>query len=194
MQKKVIAFSGSLRKESFSTKLLKAFGELAPQEINFEFIDISHLPVFNQDNESPEPQFLLDLKEKIKSAQGILLVTPEHNRSIPAALKNMLDWISRPPTAEPRVCSGKATGIAGISPYALGAVSAVNHLHQVLNFLNMPTLQQPEFYLTFAEGKFDKDGKLIDEDTKEHIIKYWSAFVPFIKRQLVDVEGLEYGD
>ena len=183
MKKIVLAFSGSLRKESLSTKLVEAFGKRSPREIEFRVADISKLPIYNQDDELPEPDFLLELKAQIKRAEGILLVTPEYNRSIPPVLKNALDWVSRPqvrPGTGP--WAGKATAIAGVSPYALGAVSAVFHLRQVLTFLNIPTMQQPEFYLTFAGEKFDAQGKLIDQNTKDHIDRFWTAFVQFIER------------
>lgn len=188
MKKIVLAFSGSLRKESFSMKLVKAFGDQAPEDIDFRIADISKLPIYNQDDELPEPDFLLELKAQIKPADGILLVTPEYNRSIPPVLKNALDWVSRPqvmPGTGP--WAGKATAIAGISPHALGAVSAVFHLRQVLTFLNMPVMQQPEFYLTFAGEKFDNKGKLIDQNTKDHIDKFWSAYSVFIERQILNI-------
>lgn len=183
MGKIVLAFSGSLRKESFSTKLVKAFGEQAPNDIDFRIADISKLPIYNQDDELPEPDFLLELKAQVKPAHGILLVTPEYNRSIPPVLKNALDWVSRPqvpPGTGP--WAGKAAAIAGVSPYSLGAVSAVFHLRQVLTFLNMPTMQQPEFYLTFAADKFDDQGTLTDQKTKDHIDGFWEAFTQFIER------------
>lgn len=183
MSKIVLAFSGSLRKESFSTKLLNAFGERVPEDIEFRVADISKLPIYNQDDEIPEPDFLLALKAQIKPASGILLVTPEYNRSIPPLLKNALDWVSRPqvrPGTGP--WAGKAAAIAGVSPYSLGAVSAVFHLRQVLTFLNMPAMQQPEFYLTFAADKFDQAGRLTDSVTAEHIDSFWRAFSDFIDR------------
>lgn len=184
MQKVVLAFSGSLRKESFSTKLIRAFGEQAPSSVDFRIADISKLPIYNQDDELPEPDFLVELKAQIKPAHGILLVAPEYNRSIPPVLKNALDWVSRPQVAPGTgPWAGKATAIAGISPYSLGAVSAVFHMRQVLTFLNMPVMQQPEFYLTFAGDKFDDAGKLIDKDTKDHIDKFWTAFVSFIEHE-----------
>lgn len=184
MKKIVLAFSGSLRKESITTKLVKAFGKQAPEEIDFRIADISKLPVYNQDDELPEPDFLLNLKSQLKPAHGVLLVTPEYNRSIPPVLKNALDWVSRPqvpPGTGP--WAGKATAVVGVSPYSLGAVNAVFHLRQVLTFLNMPVMQQPEFYLTFAGEKFSEQGELTDQNTKEHIDKFWSAYIPFIKRE-----------
>lgn len=181
MSKVVLAVSGSLRKGSFSTKLVHAFGERAPEDIDFRVADISKLPIYNQDDELPEPDFLLEWKEQIKPADGILLVTSEYNRSIPPALKNALDWASRPQVAPGTgIWAGRATAIAGVSPYSLGAVAAVFHLRQVLTFLNMPPMQQPEFYLTFAGDKFDEEGKLIDRTTMEHIDGFWTAFTKFI--------------
>lgn len=190
MKKIVLAFSGSLRKESFSTKLVKAFGEQAPEGVVLRIADISRLPIYNQDDELPEPDFLLDLKAQVKPAHGILLITPEYNRSIPPVLKNALDWVSRPQApvgAGP--WAGKAAAVAGVSPYSFGAVNAVFHLRQVLTFLNMPTMQQPEFYLTFAGDKFDDHGKLTDRATKEHIDGFWAAFVPFMERIQTPIEN-----
>jgi len=169
-------------------KLLKAFGERAPGGVDFRVADISRLPLYNQDDELPEPDFLLELKAQIRPAHGVLLVTPEYNRSIPPVLKNALDWVSRPQApvgAGP--WAGKAAGIAGVSPHALGAVSAVFHLRQVLTFLNMPTMQQPEFYLAFAGDKFDGQGKLTDQSTKDHIDKFWAAYIPFLELNMQTV-------
>lgn len=188
MKKIVLAFSGSLRQESFSLKLLRAFGERAPAGIDFRTADTSKLPLYNQDDELPEPDFLQALKAQIKPAQGILLVTPEYNRSIPPVLKNALDWVSRPQVPPGTgAWSGKPTAIAGVSPYALGAMGAVFHLRQVLTFLNMPVMQQPEFYLTFAANKFDSRGKLTDQDTINHIDRFWQSFVTFIERNSADI-------
>ncbi|MEO8691680.1 MAG: NAD(P)H-dependent oxidoreductase [Candidatus Saccharimonas sp.] len=183
MSKIVLAISGSLRKESLSTKLLHAFGEHAPEGIDFRQADISGLPMYNQDLELPEPDFLLAWKAQIASADAVLIVTPEYNRSMPAVLKNALDWASRP-----AVQSGKGqwanhpTAIAGCSPYALGAFGAVHHLRQVLTFLNMPTLQYPEFYLSQAAEKFDENGKLTDQVTIDHVDNFWTSFVEFMNR------------
>lgn len=183
MNKTILAIPGSLRKESLTLKLLQAFGERAPGEIDFKIADISQLPLYNQDFELPEPDFLLDWKKQIKPADGILIVTPEYNRSFPPVLKNALDWASRPQAVPGHgAWGGKPAAIAGVTPYTLGAFGAVHHLRQVLTFLNMPTLQQPEFYLSQAGEKFDTHGILVDENTIQHIDKFWEAFVIFIDR------------
>lgn len=187
MNKIVLAISGSLRHDSYTTKLLKAFGERAPEGVEFREADISQLPIYNQDTELPEPEYLLGWKEQIKPADGILLVTPEYNRSIPPLLKNALDWASRPQVAPGTgIWADRPAAIAGISPYGLGAVSAVFHLRQVLTFLNMPVVQQPEFYLTFAANKFDENGKLTDEATKQHIDSLWQALVSMMYKPKED--------
>jgi len=186
MSVKVLAISGSLRKGSLSSTLLDAFGERAPEGVEFVRADISRLPIYNQDLELPEPGFLVDWKKQIQPADGVLLVTPEYNRSIPPVLKNALDWASRPKIPPGTgAWANKSVAIAGCSPFSLGAFGAVHHLRQVLTFLNMPTLQQPEFYLTFAKDKFDNDGKLIDKNTVEHIDVLWDNFVPFIERNRI---------
>lgn len=184
MQKLIIlAFSGSLRRDSYTTKLVHAFGQLAPDSVDFRIADISKLPIYNQDDELPEPDFLLDLKAQLKPADGVLLVTPEYNRSIPPVLKNALDWASRPQVAPGTgPWAGKVAAVSGVSPYTLGAVNAVFHLRQVLTFLNMPTMQQPEFYLTMAGDKFDKNGQLTDISTKQHIEGFWEAYLTFLRK------------
>ncbi len=183
MNKIVLGFSGSLRKDALSLKLLNAFAKSAPKNIDFRLADISKLPIYNQDLELPEPEYLLDLKEQLKPADGVLFVTPEYNRSIPPVLKNALDWVSRPQMPVGKgPWGGKVAGIAGVSPYSLGAFGASHHLRQVLTFLNMPTMQQPEFYLQMAGDKFNEKGELTDQTTEQHIDDFWQAFEEFMDK------------
>jgi chromate reductase len=177
---KVAAFSGSLRKESFTTKLAKAFQQFSPEGVHTEIIDISMLPLMNQDMEENPPQTVKDLHAAIEKADAILLATPEYNRSYTPALKNALDWGSRPQGKNK--WKGKPVAVVGCTPYALGAFGAVHHLRQVLVYLDMPTLQQPEFYLGKVADKFDVEGKLIDDETRTRIKELWAAFVPWISR------------
>jgi chromate reductase len=176
----VAAFSGSLRKESFNTKLIRAFQQLAPQEISLNIIPIGDLPHINEDLEANLPAPVIALHKSIKSTDAILLVTPEYNRSYSPVLKNALDWGSRPEGNN--LWDKKPALVAGASPYALGAFGAQHHLRQVLVYLNMYPLQQPEFYLSKAAEKFNTAGELTDEDTKKLIGKVWVAFVQWIKR------------
>lgn len=178
--KQIVGISGSFRRESFSVKLLGAFAQRAPEGYEFKIIDISHLPMYNDDLLENPPKELDEFREQIKPAAGVLFVTPEYNRSFTPVIKNAIDWGSRPPTDN--VWNGKPAAIAGVSPYRLGAIAAVMHLRQVLVFPNLVPLQQPEFYLSMAGEKFDGSGKLIDPDTERHINSFWQAFIRHIER------------
>src|ERR1700712_5235559 len=172
---KVATFSGSLRKDSFTTKLVKAFVQLAPNEVDVNIIDISQLPLINQDLETNLPQPVKQLHSSIEQADAILLATPEYNRSYSPVLKNALDWGSRPEGQNK--WKNKPTAVVGCTPYALGAFGAQNHLRQVLVYLDMYALQQPEFYLGQVAEKFDKNGDLTDQQTREKITSFWTEFV-----------------
>ena len=176
----VAAFSGSLRKESYTTKLVKAFQQLAPAEVVVQMTDISKLPFINEDLEANLPQTVKDLNDNIEHANAILLATPEYNRSYSPVLKNALDWGSRPEGKNK--WDGKPVAVIGCTPYALGAFGAQNHLRQVLMYLNMLPLQQPEFYLGDAGDKFDDRGDLTDEQTREKILELWAAFIQWIDK------------
>jgi chromate reductase len=180
MSIKVAAFSGSLRKESFTTKLLKAFQQLSPADVTTEIIDISKLPLMNEDLEADLPQTVKDLHATIDRADAILLGTPEYNRSYTPALKNAVDWGSRP--AGKNKWKGKPAAIVGCSPYSMGAFGALFHLRQVLVYVDMPVVQQPEFYLANVAEKFDAEGKLTDEATRKKITEFWNVFVPWINK------------
>ncbi|MEP6847732.1 MAG: NAD(P)H-dependent oxidoreductase [Acidobacteriota bacterium] len=177
---KIAAFSGSLRKGSFTTELVKAFIQLAPEGVTVELIDISQLPLMNEDLETNLPQSVHDLHGEIERADAVLLATPEYNRSYTPALKNALDWGSRPEGENK--WDGKPTAVIGCTPYSMGAFGAQNHLRQVLVYLNMPTLQQPEFYLPEVGGKFNEQGELTDKQTREKISEFWDAFIDWIKK------------
>jgi len=176
----VSAFSGSLRKESFTTKLVKAFQRLAPGGVDLELVDISQLPLINQDLEENLPQTVKNLHRSIERANAILLATPEYNRSYSPVIKNALDWGSRP--AGQNKWKRKPAAVVGCTPYALGAFGAQHHLRQVLVYLDMYALQQPEFYLAGVAEKFDERGELTDQKTREKIAEFWTEFVAWINR------------
>lgn len=180
MSLSVIALSGSLRKGSYTTQLINAFGELAPQPISFKRLALDELPLFNQDLEDKPPQSVKDLLAEIEKADAVILASPEYNRSYSPVIKNALDWGSRP-EGKSR-WKGKPVGLAGCSPYQLGAFGAINHLRQVVMYLDMPVLQQPEFYLNKAGEKFDAQGRLTDEDTQKLIGSFWDAFTALIEK------------
>lgn len=177
---KVIAISGSLRKESYTTKLLKAFQKRAPAGVVVDIFDISKLPMINEDLEADLPQTVKDLHAAIKDADAALFATPEYNRSYSPAIKNAIDWGSRPDGEN--AWESMPAGVVGATLYNLGAFGAQQHLRQVLMYLDMPTLQQPEFYLEKAASKFNPDGALTDLHTKEKIDEFWAAFVTWIEK------------
>lgn len=180
MNHKIIAFSGSLREASYTTKLIKAFQKSAPEGITVDIIDISSLPFINEDLENDLPQNVKDLHGKIKNADAILFATPEYNRSYSPVLKNAIDWGSR---AEGKnVWDAKPAGVIGCSPYSLGGFGAVNHLRQVMLYVNLQTMQQPEFYLPEIASKMDENGNIIDLKTQKFIDDFWTAFEQWIKK------------
>ncbi len=176
----IAIFSGSLRRASYTTKLVKAFIQLAPKEVECEFIeDLDELPFFNEDLEQNPPKVVVDLIEKLKTADAFLFATPEYNRSYTAVLKNAIDWPSR---SADLVFYKKPAAVVGITPYNLGAFGAVHHLRQVLTYLNTYTLQQPEFYVDRAPEKFNEVGELTDITTIQHIENFWREYIAFIKK------------
>jgi len=174
----VSAFSGSLRAQSYTTKLVRAFQRLAPKGVTVELVEIGQLPLINEDLEGNLPPSVTNLHASIERADAILLATPEYNRSYSPVLKNALDWGSRPEGKNK--WDKKPAAVVGCTPYALGAFGAQNHLRQVLTYLNMYPIQQPEFYLGKAAEKFNDAGELIDPATHQKIVELWSVFVAWI--------------
>lgn len=167
--KTFIAISGSLRKDSYNTHLLKAAQEVAGEGVHIEIFDISPLPFYSQDMEAPFPKDAQILKDKIESSDGVIFATPEYNRSIPGVLKNAIDWASRP--WGKNSFTGKPVLILGASVASTSTALAQYHLKQVMNYLNAKVIGQPEFYMGPAQEKFDATGKLTDEHTKESLKK-----------------------
>ena len=178
---KILAFSGSLRKASSNSGLIRAAAELAGDEMDIVLIDISAFPLYNQDMEAAFPPELANLKKQIREADGIIIATPEFNRSIPGALKNMFDWTSRP--YGDNAWDNKRVVTMGASPGAIGTALAQYHLKQILLYLNARVQGQPEFYVSNSSDKFDKEGNLTDEKTKEYIKKLLESFKQHIALQ-----------
>lgn len=170
----ILAICGSLRKDSLNKKLLQAFISLAPEDLTIELVDISNLPLFNQDLESKFPQEAADLKAKIRAADGILISTPEYNRSIPGVLKNAIDWASRP--YGDNAWDKKPVGLIGASIGNIGTAVAQCHLKSIFGYLNTHIMGQPEFYLNASKVFDPSTGQLTDQSTKDHITKYLTAF------------------
>jgi chromate reductase len=176
--------AGSLRKNSFNRALMHAAQELAPDDAAIEMLDIGKLPLFNQDMEADFPTEAQKMKDQIKTSDGIIISTPEYNRSIPGVLKNAVDWTSRPYGKS--AWTGKPVYVIGVTPgVAVGTAIGQSHLKHSLLYLDARVLGQPEFYLSNASEKFDEDGKLIDQDTRTFLSEALQTFVEFC-RQISD--------
>lgn len=161
----IIAISGSLRKGSYNTMLLEAMTKLAPVGMTIEIVDIVNLPLYNSDDEAAFPAVAQSLKDKIEKADGLIIATPEYNRSIPGVLKNAIDWVSRP--YGDNSFAGKPVLIAGVTVGKIGTAVAQSHLKQIMVYLDTNVIGQPELYLGPANEIFDEAGNIVDAQTKE---------------------------
>jgi chromate reductase, NAD(P)H dehydrogenase (quinone) len=176
--RKAAVVVGSLRKGSFSRMAAKALCALAP-ELECEFVEIGDLPLYNQDlDEQAVPQQWAAFRARIHSADAVLFVTPEYNRSVPGVLKNAIDVGSRPYGQS--VWAKKPAAVVSVSPGALGAFGANHHLRQSLVYLDMPTMQQPEAYIGGAAKLFDAQGELANDDTREFLRRFMASFAAWI--------------
>lgn len=175
----VAVLVGSLRKESFNLKLARAMGVIAPQNIKLGVIEIRDLPLYNDDLESNAPVAWTTFRDRVRRADAVLFVTPEYNRSVPGVLKNAIDVGSRPYGKSAFL--HKPAAVASLTGGSLGAFGANHHLRQMLVFLDMPTLQQPELYLGGAAKMFDAEGKIADSSTRDLILKFLTAFAGWIE-------------
>jgi chromate reductase, NAD(P)H dehydrogenase (quinone) len=180
MTKKIAVLVGSLRKESFNRRMARVLMSLAPETLKFEMIEIGGLPLYNQDfdDEGKPPAAWTAFREKVKSFDGVLFVTPEYNRSVPGALKNALDVGSRPYGQS--VWGGRPGAVMSVSPGAIGGFGANHHLRQSLVFLDIPTMQQPEAYIGGAAQLFDADGNIANAATREFLVKFMDAFAVWV--------------
>jgi len=177
----IIAILGSLRKASFNRMLLNAAIELAPAEMSIEIADISQFPLYNQDVENTgAPDAVKRLQEQIRSADGVLFVTPEYNYSMSGVLKNAIDWASRPPKENP--FNGKPCAMMSASTSVLGGARAQYHLRQSCVFINLIPMNKPEVIVMKAMEKFDADSKLIDEATRKVVATFMQSFKEWIIR------------
>lgn len=165
----ILALSGSLRKDSFNTALLKNLQALAPAGTTIEIADISALPLYNSDDEASFPASAQALKDKIEAADALIIATPEYNRSIPGVLKNAIDWASRP--WGKNSFAGKKVLTAGVSVGKIGTAVAQSHLRQIMNYLDARVVGQPELYLGPTQGLFDEAGNIADDATKQLLAK-----------------------
>jgi chromate reductase len=180
MPRDIAVIVGSLRKESFSRKMANALREVAPAALTLEIVEIGQLALYNQDLDADPPAAWKEFRARVKKADGVIFVTPEYNRSIPAPLKNALDVGSRPYGQS--AWDKKAALVVSVSPSAIGAFGANHHLRQSLVFLNMPVLQQPEAYIGGADKMFDASGKLTNDGTRGFITKLMEAYAQWVEK------------
>jgi len=165
----IIAISGSLRKGSSNTALARSLQAFAPAGMHIAVADIGNLPLYNQDSEATYPATDQVLKDAVGTADGLIIVTPEYNRSIPGVLKNAIDWLSRPYGTNS--FARKPVLVAGVSVGKIGTAVAQSHLRQIMLHLDADVIGQPELYLGPAQEIFDAEGNISDDSTKELLTK-----------------------
>ena len=179
----IAVFIGSLRQDSINRKLANTFTTLAPSEFSFKQIQINDLPLYNQDDDANQADSVKRLKREISAAQGLIFVTPEYNRSIPGVLKNAIDHASRPYGQS--AWAGKPAGILGASIGATGTALAQQHLRNILAYLSVPTMSQPEAYIQIAEGYFDENGHYSSSDSRKFLLNWMNGYVEWVKSHAI---------
>jgi chromate reductase, NAD(P)H dehydrogenase (quinone) len=174
----VAVIVGSLRKASINRQVANALAELAPAGLKLSIVEIGQLPLYNPDADEHPPAQWVAFRDRIRAAAAVLFVTPEHNRSVPAALKNALDIGSRPYGKS--AWSGKPGAVVSASLGGVGGFGANHHLRQSLVYLNVPAMAQPEAYIGGADKLFDANGKLVNDGTRKFLQGFMQAYEAWI--------------
>lgn len=175
-----VAISGSIRKGSYNTLVLKTLQQIAPKHITIEHLSIKEVPFYNFDlHEKKFPAHVEKLNDAIKASDAVIFVTPEYNYSVPGVLKNTIDIISR---SHKKPFDMKAVGIMGASPGVLGTARAQYHLRQSMVFLNAYTMNQPEIMIGKVNEKFDANDQLTDKETEKRLLAFLEALATFSKK------------
>ena len=177
---RVLGIAGSLRRKSYNRAALRAASELVPEGATIETFELDGIPGFNQDEEQNPPAKVTELKKRIREADAILIVTPEYNYSIPGVLKNAIDWASRP--YGDSAWNGKPAAIMGASVGTIGTARAQYHLRQMMVFLNMFPINQPEVMIGNASERFDAEGNLTDDAAKAFIRQLLQNLMEWTRR------------
>jgi chromate reductase len=176
----ILGIAGSLRQGSFNRATLRVAQKLAPEGMAIEVFEIAPIPLYNEDvRQQGFPPVVQTFREKIRNADGLLIVTPEYNYSIPGVLKNAIDWASRPPD---QPFERKPVGLMGASGGILGTARAQYHLRQCCVFLDGLVMNRPEVMIPTAQTKFDAEGNLIDQQTRDFISAHLVAFKAWVSR------------
>lgn len=169
---KILGVSGSLRERSYNSALLRAARALAPEGMEIEIFDLSHIPIYNDDVRlAGYPPEVAKFRDAIRAADGVLIASPEYNRSVPGVLKNAIDWASRPPD---QPFAGKPLAIMGVSNGALGAAFANHHLRQIFVYMDARMVNGPEVMIGDAKSKFDDSLNLVHEPTRKFVADHLS--------------------
>jgi chromate reductase len=178
-QHRIAVLVGSLRRESYNRRLATAVQRLSPPELTRRQIRIDDLPLYNQDDDGHQAEQVKRVKSEIRAADGLLFVTPEYNRSVPGVLKNAIDHASRPYGQS--VWAGKPAGVMGASVGAPGTSMAQQHLRNILAYLDVMTLGQPEVFLHVTDAFFAEDGSIADASTKAFLQTWMDRYVSWVK-------------
>jgi chromate reductase, NAD(P)H dehydrogenase (quinone) len=177
---RILGIAGSLRRQSYNRAALRAATQLVPDGATIDVFELDGIPGFNQDEEQNPPAKVVELKRRVREANAILIVTPEYNYSVPGVLKNAIDWASRP--YGDSAWNGKAVAIMGASVGTIGTARAQYHLRQMFVFLNMFPVNQPEVMIANAAERFDGEGNLTHESTKDFIRQLLQSLVEWTHR------------
>jgi chromate reductase len=177
----VIGFAGSLRRGSYNRALLRAATELAPSALHIVIHELDGIPLYNGDIEAAgAPPSVVQLRDAIRQADGLLIATPEYNHGVPGVLKNAIDWLSRPPRDS--ALNGKVGAVMGASPGLTGTARGQSQLRQAFAFTNTYALLQPEVLVGHAHEKFDADGRLVHQATRDFLATFLQRFAELIAR------------
>ncbi|MFL6353583.1 MAG: NADPH-dependent FMN reductase [Bryobacteraceae bacterium] len=170
---------GSLRRNSYNRQLANAIKRLAPEDLSFNDLRIDDLPVYNQDDDGNQAEPVKRLKREVAAADGLIFVTPEYNRSVPGVLKNAIDQASRPYGQS--AWKGKPAGVIGASMGAPGTSMAQQHLRNILAYLDVPTLGQPEAFIHVKDGFFNEAGDIANAETRRFLQGWMDGYAAWIK-------------
>lgn len=180
---KIFGLSGSLRENSYNTALLRAAATVAPKGVEVDVATIRGVPLYDGDLEASEgvPAEVESLKDRLVSADGLLLVTPEYNNSVPGVFKNAIDWMSRPPTDIAKVFKGRPVAVMGASPGGFGTILAQSHWLPVLRTLGMRPWFEGRLMVSRAGSAFDEEGNLTDDSLRERLQDFVAGFAAFVQ-------------
>ncbi len=177
---RIVTFVGSLRKDSFNRRLAEALWKLKAPRLTFSRVEIGTLPLYSQDDDADQHPLVKRLKSEVSAADGVIFVSPEYNRSIPGVLKNAIDHVSRP--YGDNAFAGKPAGVMGVSLGPPGTSMAQQHLRNVLSYLDMLTLPQPEVFIQMSDDLFSASGEIGREDARKLLQGWMDRYVAWVQK------------